>query len=233
MRAFISANAVEPAANATMYSDGLGNLGACPRAAAQSGVTGVEASIGSGVSTFWAISGFSSGSFSSGSTASGSVCSSLLPACAAIWWIRAVSNAGIGTIDNSFQTLAVITMVPLSSYLYSVGTTPTDTPSSTPSMASVSAAVPSGTSLIRAWKYIPGASPVNTSTRSVTRPIGREVSWYWSNLGARPSVGSEPGAKRTRVPSMVTASSSPYGAARPMIVRLGVSSPAAASMVTG
>ena len=174
MRAFISANAVEPAANATIYSAGVGSFGVCARACAHNGVTGVDAST-VGVSTF-SISGFSSWGSVLSWPSSGSSCSLLLPACAAIWWIREVSNAGNGTTDSSSQRLAVTTIVPFSSYVYSVGITPTDTASNTPSIARVKTSLPAGVSLMRAAKYIPAPSPSSTSTRSVTTPIGRAVS---------------------------------------------------------
>jgi len=96
------------------------------------------------------------------------------------WWILAATsvmvapaNAGWGTNDNSSQSAAAIIITPSSSNLKSVGFTPTETESSTPSAASTRASSPRAVVDTLAVKYM----AVSSAVRSVTRPMAWVESW--------------------------------------------------------
>ena len=129
------------------------------------------------------------------------VVSGFVAADAATSVMVAPANAGTGTNDNSIHSPAVTTMVPSSVMSYSVGLTPTDTLSMTPSLASSSASLPAAVLLTFAVNSMPSA----VSTRSVTRPTGWLASWYMNSLGALPSTGRLPCLNMTRVPSVTVA----------------------------
>ena len=110
----------------------------------------------------------------------------------------ALAKAGMGTSDNSRHSAAVITVVPSSIWYESITSTPTDTESKTPSLASCRASSPAAVAAIFAVNSMP--EPSAASRRSVTNPTGWEASWYMNSFGALPSTGRLPGANMTDSP---------------------------------
>ena len=113
----------------------------------------------------------------------------------------APANAPCGTRLNSTQSPLRMVILPLSSYLNSVGLTPTETASMTPSDASTNASSPARVLETLAVKYMASA----LSTRSETKPTACVESWYIYSFGALPSTDKLPGANCTFVPSETVA----------------------------